>query len=98
MTAPDPPQPDLPPDSAPDSPLAGHAWFDALAPEHQVLAARATVLQEFPAGAFIARRGEPSRDWIGVDSGLIKLAVYTPDGAAAHSRACPRAAGAAKAA
>ncbi|WER48588.1 Crp/Fnr family transcriptional regulator [Cupriavidus sp. WKF15] len=69
--------PDLSPSA---SPLASHAWFRALSPEHQALAARATMLQEFPAGAFIARRGEPSRDWIGVDSGLIKLAVYTPDG------------------
>ncbi|AEI80072.1 transcriptional regulator [Cupriavidus necator N-1] len=68
------------PISAPAAVLAGHAWFGALAPEHQALAARETLLQSFAAGAFIARRGEPSRHWIGVDSGLIKLAVYTPDG------------------
>src|SRR5262245_50060501 len=60
--------------------LAGHAWFTALAPEHQALAASETEVHDFAAGAFIARRGEPSRHWIGVDSGLIKLAVYTPDG------------------
>ncbi len=60
--------------------LENHAWFVALAPEHQALAARETLLQEFAAGAFIARRGEPSRYWIGVDSGLIKLAIYTLDG------------------
>ncbi len=60
--------------------LQEHAWFRALAPEHQALAARETVAQAFGAGAYVARRGEPSRDWIGVDTGLIKLAVYTPDG------------------
>jgi len=60
--------------------LARHEWFAALAPQHQALAARQTVMQDFAAGAFVARRGEPSRYWIGVESGLIKLAVYTPDG------------------
>lgn len=60
--------------------LAQHDWFCALSPEHQELAASGTVARSFPAGGYIARRGEYSRDWIGVDSGLIKLAVYTPDG------------------
>ncbi|SDD56693.1 transcriptional regulator, Crp/Fnr family [Cupriavidus sp. YR651] len=60
--------------------LAQHDWFRALAPEHQRLAAAGTLLQTFPAGGYIARRGEMSRYWIGVDTGLIKLAVYTPDG------------------
>lgn len=65
---------------SPATQLQGHEWFTALAPEHQALAARDTLLQTFEPGAFIARRGEPSRYWIGVDSGLIKLAVYTADG------------------
>ncbi|SPA22845.1 putative cyclic nucleotide-binding protein [Cupriavidus taiwanensis] len=68
------------PAPAPAAVLAGHAWFGELGPAHQALAARETLLQSFAAGSFIARRGEPSRHWIGVDSGLIKLAVYTPDG------------------
>ena len=60
--------------------LSRHEWFAALAPGHQALAARQVVVQDFAAGAFIAHRGEPSRYWIGVETGLIKLAVYTPDG------------------
>lgn len=60
--------------------LAGHAWFDALAPHHQALAARQTLVQDYAAGAYIARRGETSRYWIGAETGLIKLAVYTADG------------------
>ncbi|NUA26701.1 Crp/Fnr family transcriptional regulator [Cupriavidus basilensis] len=60
--------------------LARHEWFAALAPSHRALAARQVVVQDFAAGAFIAHRGEPSRYWIGVETGLIKLAVYTPDG------------------
>ncbi len=60
--------------------LSRHEWFAALAPGHQALAARQLVVQDFAAGAFIAHRGEPSRYWIGVETGLIKLAVYTPDG------------------
>ena len=72
MTAPD--------TLSPTTQLPLHAWFTALAPEHQALAARETLLQQFEPGAFIARRGEPSRYWVGVDSGLIKLAVYTADG------------------
>ncbi|WP_459568614.1 Crp/Fnr family transcriptional regulator [Cupriavidus sp. 8B] len=60
--------------------LSRHEWFAALAPGHQALAARQVVVQDFAAGAFVAHRGEPSRYWIGVETGLIKLAVYTPDG------------------
>ncbi|AVA37811.1 CRP/FNR family transcriptional regulator, cyclic AMP receptor protein [Cupriavidus metallidurans] len=60
--------------------LAQHDWFCALSPAHQALAASETVVREYPAGGYIARRGEFSRYWIGVDTGLIKLAVYTPDG------------------
>lgn len=60
--------------------LSEHEWFAALAPGHQALAARQVVVQDFAAGAFVAHRGEPSRYWIGVERGLIKLAVYTPDG------------------
>jgi CRP-like cAMP-binding protein len=63
--------------------LSAHEWFAALAPDHQALAARQLVVRDVAAGAFVAHRGEPSRDWIGVERGLIKLAVYTP-----HGRGC----------
>jgi CRP-like cAMP-binding protein len=60
--------------------LAQHEWFRALSPAHQELAASETLARMYPAGGYIARRGEYSRHWVGVDTGLIKLAVYTPDG------------------
>lgn len=60
--------------------LSMHAWFLALASEHQALVAKTAVAQNFASGAFVARRGEPSRYWIGVHSGLIKLAIYSLDG------------------
>ena len=43
------------PAHAPESMLASHAWYAALAAQHQALAARETLLQSFAAGAFIAR-------------------------------------------
>lgn len=60
--------------------LEQHDWYRALSPAHQALAASGTVLRTFAPDSCIARRGEYSRYWIGVDAGLIKLAVYTPDG------------------
>ena len=60
--------------------LDQHDWYRALSPAHQALAAAETIVRNYPADSYIARRGEYSRYWIGVDAGLIKLAVYTPDG------------------
>ncbi|WP_317202519.1 Crp/Fnr family transcriptional regulator [Janthinobacterium sp.] len=69
--------------------LASHDWFAALAPTHRALVCAGIRLQRYAAGAFIARRGEPSRDWIGVHSGLIKLAVYDVDGRGATFSGVP---------
>ncbi|WP_238263230.1 Crp/Fnr family transcriptional regulator [Cupriavidus pauculus] len=60
--------------------LAEHDWYRAMAPAHQALAVSGTVARTVAANSYIARRGEYSQYWIGVDAGLIKLAVYTPDG------------------
>ncbi|MWL91576.1 Crp/Fnr family transcriptional regulator [Cupriavidus sp. SW-Y-13] len=60
--------------------LAQHDWYRAMAPAHQALATSGTVARTVAANSYIARRGEYSQYWIGVDAGLIKLAVYTPDG------------------
>lgn len=63
----------------PTTQLQGHTWYTVLAPEHQTLAGRETLLQALEPGVFVARRGEPSCYWTGVDTGLIKLAAYTSD-------------------
>ncbi|MFL9923826.1 Crp/Fnr family transcriptional regulator [Herbaspirillum lusitanum] len=60
--------------------LSTHDWYAALAPQHQQLVAATTHLARFAADSFIARRGEASEYWIGVQEGLIKLAVYSLDG------------------
>lgn len=60
--------------------LQQYDWFAALAPEHRALAAATTQLARYAADAFVARRGELSQYWIGVQEGLIKLAVYNIDG------------------
>jgi CRP/FNR family transcriptional regulator, cyclic AMP receptor protein len=55
--------------------FAGHTWFTALAAEHQALVLATSHAEYRQPEQFVARRGEPSDWWIGVHSGLIKLAI-----------------------
>ncbi|HZZ09628.1 MAG TPA: Crp/Fnr family transcriptional regulator [Paraburkholderia sp.] len=56
------------------------AWFRALAAEHQALVLASAHAERLEGGAWIARRQEPSDYWIGVHTGLIKLAIYNASG------------------
>ncbi|CAE6922388.1 hypothetical protein R69927_06640 [Paraburkholderia domus] len=56
------------------------AWFRALATEHQAIVLATAYAERLEGGAWIARRQEPSDFWIGVHSGLIKLAIYNASG------------------
>jgi CRP/FNR family transcriptional regulator, cyclic AMP receptor protein len=56
------------------------AWFRALAAEHQAMILASAYAEHLEGGAWIARRQEPSDYWIGVHSGLIKLAIYNASG------------------
>ena len=69
--------------------LGQHDWFVGLSPAHQLLVRSTVVVQRFAAGAFIARRGQPSQHWIGVHGGLIKLAVYSVEGRGATFSGVP---------
>ena len=69
--------------------LDSHDWFTALDAGHQALLRAGSVLRHVEAGAFITRRGEPSAHWIGVHTGLIKLAVYNADGRGATFSGVP---------
>ena len=69
--------------------LDSHDWFTALDARHQALLRAGSVLRHYEAGAFITRRGEPSAHWIGVHTGLIKLAVYNADGRGATFSGVP---------
>ena len=69
--------------------LDSHDWFTALDARHQTLLRAGSVLRHYEAGAFITRRGEPSAHWIGVHTGLIKLAAYNADGRGATFSGVP---------
>jgi CRP-like cAMP-binding protein len=56
------------------------AWFRALSVEHQTMVLGSAHAERLEGGAWIARRQEPSDYWIGVHSGLIKLAIYNASG------------------
>ncbi|NKI70185.1 cyclic nucleotide-binding domain-containing protein [Collimonas pratensis] len=69
--------------------LGEHDWFVALSASHQALVQSTVVMQRFAAGAFVAHRGQLSQYWIGVHSGLIKLAVYSVEGRGATFSGVP---------
>jgi CRP/FNR family cyclic AMP-dependent transcriptional regulator len=56
------------------------AWFRALADAHQATVLATAHAEHMDGGAWVARRQEPSDYWIGVHSGLIKLAIYNASG------------------
>lgn len=69
--------------------LDSHDWFAALDVRHQSQLRAQSVVRHVDAGAVITRRGEPSQHWIGVHTGLIKLAVYNADGRGATFSGVP---------
>jgi len=56
------------------------AWFRSLASEHQALVVATSHAEYRESGAWVAHRGAPSDYWIGVHSGLLKLAIYNASG------------------
>ncbi|MGF6809815.1 CRP/FNR family cyclic AMP-dependent transcriptional regulator [Paraburkholderia sp. Clong3] len=56
------------------------AWFRALAADHQAMVLASAHAEHFEGGAWIAHRQQPSDYWIGVHSGLVKLAIYNASG------------------
>ena len=56
------------------------AWFGALDPAHQQLVLATSRAEHVQGGAWIARRNAPSDHWLGVHSGLLKLAIYNESG------------------
>jgi CRP/FNR family cyclic AMP-dependent transcriptional regulator len=56
------------------------AWFNALSPSHQDLLLTTSHAEQKDAGDWIARRNAPADYWIGVHSGLVKLAIYGASG------------------
>ncbi|NLA51705.1 MAG: Crp/Fnr family transcriptional regulator [Alcaligenaceae bacterium] len=60
--------------------LSNIPWFTILTAEQQQRVVDDMLLQEHPPGAFIVRKGDPSRHWIGVIEGLVRISVGTADG------------------
>ncbi len=57
-----------------------YAWFRALAPEHQTRLVAASHTETLESGDYVARRNAPSDYWLGVHTGLLKLAIYNASG------------------
>lgn len=56
------------------------AWFATLEARHQDLVLATARAEQVPNGAWIARRNAPSDHWLGVHTGLLKLAIYNESG------------------
>ncbi|CAM5213898.1 Crp/Fnr family transcriptional regulator [Oligella ureolytica] len=69
--------------------LSNTPWFTILTAEQQQRVIDETLLQEHPSGAFIVRKGDPSRHWIGVIDGLVRISVGTADGKLASLTGVP---------
>ncbi|MBI2959482.1 MAG: Crp/Fnr family transcriptional regulator [Betaproteobacteria bacterium] len=55
-------------------------WTGGLTPEQLARVRGAIAEREFPAGAYVCRRGEPTTAWIGVVDGLVKLNADSASG------------------
>ncbi len=64
--------------------LAGllHAslWTRSLTPAQLARVEAETAVRDFPAGAYVCRKGEPVEHWIGVVDGLVKMTSVSPQG------------------
>ena len=69
--------------------LSTTPWFTILTAEQQQRVIDETLLQEHPSGSFIVKKGDPSRHWIGVIEGLVRISVGTADGKLASLTGVP---------
>jgi CRP/FNR family transcriptional regulator, cyclic AMP receptor protein len=56
------------------------SWFRALAPEHRAWVLADSHAQFYAAGAIVAARDVLAAYWLGVSSGLVKLAIFNASG------------------
>ncbi|PXX06124.1 MULTISPECIES: Crp/Fnr family transcriptional regulator [Paraburkholderia] len=56
------------------------AWFRSLDAEHRAWVLDTSHAQSWAAGATVAAREAPSAYWLGVSSGLVKLAIFNASG------------------
>lgn len=51
-----------------------------MSPEHLARVESETLVRDFPAGAFVVRKGDPVDHWIGIVDGLVKMTSVNPQG------------------
>ena len=51
-----------------------------MSPEHLARIESETLVRDFPAGAFVVRKGDPVDHWIGIVDGLVKMTSVNPQG------------------
>ena len=51
-----------------------------MSPEHLARVESETLVRDFPAGAFVVRKGDPVDHWIGIIDGLVKMTSVNPQG------------------
>lgn len=66
------------------------AWLSLLTEEQQTRVVRDITFMRYSANAMVERKGEQSHAWIGVQSGLVKVSVGTPDGKLASLTGVPK--------
>ena len=60
--------------------LLGMEWASQLTPELRRRVISETNVRRIPSGGFVCRKGEPVIAWVGVMSGLVKIAALLPNG------------------
>jgi CRP/FNR family cyclic AMP-dependent transcriptional regulator len=69
--------------------LTSAAWFPVLAEEERERVLRDITSTQYAAGAMIERKGERATAWLGVESGLVKVSVGSPEGKLASLMGVP---------
>jgi len=60
--------------------LAASLWTRSLSPRQLERVEAETQVRDFPAGAYVCRKGEPVEHWVGVIDGLVKMTSVSPQG------------------
>ena len=60
--------------------LAASLWTRSLTPRQLERIRAETQVRDFPAGAYVCRKGEPVEHWFGVIDGLVKMTSVNPSG------------------
>ncbi len=60
--------------------LAASLWTRSLGPRQLERVEAETQVRDFPAGAYVCRKGEPVEHWVGVIDGLVKMTSVSPQG------------------